>query len=256
MSALSWDRIREAELVLADLDGCLAVGNRPVPGAPQFAAELGERLYIVSNNSTEDARQLSALLRAGGLAIPPERIVLAGELAVAQVAERWPGSAVLLAGSATLAAHARAAGLHLTQQKPDVVLLGRDQTFSYAKLQRLALALAEGATLVATNPDLTHPGIDGAAVPETGALLAAVRATAPAGVQPLIVGKPSPLLFQAAMSRAGMSDPAKAVMIGDEPQTDLAGARAVGMPALLIGSAPSAVAPSLAALLPQTGVAA
>ncbi|SMF78479.1 Haloacid Dehalogenase Superfamily Class (subfamily) IIA [Tistlia consotensis] len=256
MDTATWDSIRTAELVLADLDGCLAAGNRPLPGAAEFAAALGERLWVVSNNSTEDAQQLSALLRASSLAIPPERILLAGELAVALVAERWPGAGLLLAGSATLATHARAAGLQLTQQEPDVVLLARDLTFSYAKLQRIAIALAAGAELVAANPDLTHPGAGGEPVPETGALLAAVRAVAPAGPEPLVVGKPGPLLYRAALRRAGVADPSRALMIGDNPTTDLAGAEALGMPGLLVGPAPGATVPALADLLPRTGAAA
>ncbi len=256
MSLLAWDRIRAAEVVLADLDGCLATGNAPLPGAAELAGALGERLVVVSNNSTEDAPQLAAQLRAGGLALAPGRIVLAGELAVQLVAERWPGARLLLAGSATLAARARAAGLQLTQQDPEVVLLCRDLTFSYARLQRIAGALKEGAALVAANPDLTHPGADGVPVPETGALLAAVRAVAPTGCEPLVVGKPEPLLFRAALARAGVRDAARAVMIGDNPATDIAGATALGMPAILIGAAPAAAAPDLAALLPATGAAA
>lgn len=256
MDTGTWDRIRGAEIVLADLDGCLAAGNRPLPGAARLAAALGERLYVVSNNSSEDARQLSALLGAAGLAVAPERILLAGELAVAVVAERWPGARLLLAGSAGLAARARAAGLQLTQQDPEVVLLARDLTFSYAKLQRIALALAGGAALVAANPDLTHPGAEGEPVPETGALLAAVRAVAPAGLEPLVVGKPGPLLYRAALARAGLRDPARALMIGDNPDTDIAGAAALGMPGLLVGAAEGAAAAGLSDLLPRTGAAA
>jgi ribonucleotide monophosphatase NagD (HAD superfamily) len=88
-------------------------------------------------------------------------------------------------------------------------------------------------------------------VPETGALLAAVRAVAPRALEPLIVGKPQPLLFRAAMARAGLEEPARAVMIGDNPATDVAGAAALGMRSVLVGPAPGAAAPSLAALLPR-----
>jgi HAD superfamily hydrolase (TIGR01662 family) len=45
--------------------------------------------------------------------------------------------------------------------------------------------------------------------------------------------KPSPLIFRAALELVGC-EPADAVMVGDSPEDDVAGARAVGMRALLL----------------------
>ncbi len=45
--------------------------------------------------------------------------------------------------------------------------------------------------------------------------------------------KPSPLIFQAALELVG-TEPGGAVMVGDSPEDDIAGARAVGMQALLL----------------------
>ncbi len=248
--------VARAAVVLADLDGCLASGNIPLPGAVALAEWLGPRLWLVSNNSTEVATELSAVLAKGGLRIPPARIVLAGEAAVAAIAHDHPGASLLLAGSTALRRAASDAGLRVLDWRgnrtPDVVLLARDRNFSYGRLQRIAVALRNGATLVATNPDLTHPGPNGRPIPETGALLAAVMATAPS--HPVrIVGKPQPELFHAALTRAGVTDPARAVMIGDNPATDIAGARTAGIPAILLGPSPHADIPDIRALLPSFG---
>jgi putative hydrolase of the HAD superfamily len=45
--------------------------------------------------------------------------------------------------------------------------------------------------------------------------------------------KPSPLIFRAALELVAC-EPADALMVGDSPEDDVAGARAVGMRALLL----------------------
>lgn len=241
-----------ARRVLADLDGCLAAGNRPLPGAAELAARLGARLRVVSNNSNETADSLSAALAAGGLAIPPTRILLAGETLLRTLAAERPGARVLLAAAGALPDLAGALGLVPDDAQPEVVVLCRDTSFDYARLQAIAAALAGGAALWAANPDLSHPGAGGRIVPETGALLAAVQAVAPQ-VRPRLFGKPQPALYLAALD--GL-DPGAAVMLGDNPATDIAGARALGLPALLLGRQPEAAAPDLKTLLERASAAA
>jgi HAD superfamily hydrolase (TIGR01450 family) len=117
-------------------------------------------------------------------------------------------------------------------EKADVVVLGRDVHWSYAKLALLANEVRRGAVLVAANPDLTHPGNDGLVVPETGSLLAAVEAAAGVAATHLI-GKPAPTLFLAALERL-RSTPRDTIVIGDNPLTDRAGARGLGLRSLIV----------------------
>ncbi len=244
-SSASFRLLLTAQRVLADLDGCLAAGNRPLPGAAELAARLGARLFVVSNNSSDTAASLSAALAVSGLEIPPSRIRLAGETLLRTLAAERPGARVLLAASGALPALAQELGLVPDDARPEVVALCRDTSFDYARLEAIAAALAGGAALWAANPDATHPGAGGRIVPETGALLAAVQAVAPQ-VRPRLFGKPQPALYLAALD--GL-DPDAAVMLGDNPATDIAGARALGMPALLLGRQSEAAAPDLKTLL-------
>ncbi|MCC6194240.1 MAG: HAD hydrolase-like protein [Burkholderiales bacterium] len=219
--------LNDSELVIADLDGSLAVGLVPVAGAADLAARLGHRLVIASNNSTHTSTQLSRVLVGCGLEIPSGRIFLAGETAVREVARRYRNARVMLLGSVALAEVATAAGLVLSDAKPDVVILARDLELSFARLQRAVDALAGGCTLVVSNPDLTHPGPGGLPQIETGSLLALVSAAVPK-VFPIIIGKPERLLFDAALAYAG-ADPSAAVMVGDNLSTDIESARRLGL---------------------------
>ena len=64
---------------------------------------------------------------------------------------------------------------------------------------------------------------------------------AAAGVRPLVVGKPEPPLFELALSRMGLTAE-DAAMVGDSVDSDVRGARRVGMTAILFAptAAPTA----------------
>ena len=57
--------------------------------------------------------------------------------------------------------------------------------------------------MVVANADATHPGVDVVPVPETGALLAAVRECLP-GQEFEVIGKPKAALFRVALDRLGI----------------------------------------------------
>ncbi|HEY4430670.1 MAG TPA: HAD-IA family hydrolase [Paenibacillus sp.] len=115
---------------------------------------------------------------------------------------------------------------------PQCVIVGRDIAFTYAKLEEAVRCVDLGARLIVANPDVSHPGKGGRRVPETGALAAAIIAVV-GGTQVEYAGKPGASMLQLAMERCG-SAPATTVMIGDNPSTDIAGARNVGMNAVWI----------------------
>jgi HAD superfamily hydrolase (TIGR01450 family) len=217
---------------IIDLDGTLSVGPKLTRGAPELIAATGGAYVVVSNNSSHGPDGLAAELAACGLPVPPERIVLAGAATVEMLAAERPGARVMLLGSRTLGQLALAAGLRLTDAAPEFVVLARDERFSYASLQRAADAVRSGAALVATNADLVHPGGNGSVVPETGALLAAMLACC-GPVPHRVIGKPGPRLFTEALRRLGTA-PARTLVIGDNPETDGAGAARLGMPFLQV----------------------
>ncbi|MGO4404589.1 HAD-IIA family hydrolase [Bosea sp. RAF48] len=212
---------------LIDLDGTLVCGGRAMPGASAFLDACAGRFVVVSNDAEHTPAELRRGLRRMGLDIPTDRIVLAGAVALDDIAARRPGARVLMLASRSLMRHARQRGLVPVREQPDVVFLGRDRWFSHARLALAANAVRMGAELVVANPDLVHPGADGSVVPETGALLAALLAcTGPVSYR--LIGKPEPTLFAAGLALLGL--PKRAVaMLGDNPRTDGEGARRFGL---------------------------
>ncbi|MEM9761317.1 MAG: HAD-IIA family hydrolase [Pseudomonadota bacterium] len=229
MSGAWLDRYRA---VLCDLDGCLISGETVLPGAGELVAAAGARLFIVSNNSTDTSETLSARLARLGLDLPAERLVLAGVTALEMLAREMPGGRVALFAAPALFAYAEATGLVLDDATPEVAVLARDTELTYPRLARLVRHAGAGVPLVVTNPDASHPAADGAPVPETGALLDAVRACLP-DLEVRIIGKPETTLIDEALRRAGAA-PEEALFIGDNPATDGAGAARAGLDFALI----------------------
>jgi ribonucleotide monophosphatase NagD (HAD superfamily) len=136
----------------------------------------------------------------------------------------------------------------------DAVVVGWTRSFTFDNISVAARTVREGARLIGTNEDPTHPTPHGL-VPGCGALLAAV-ATA-AETAPEVAGKPHRPTADAIRARA--SD--LSVMVGDRPSTDGALATQLGIPFALVLSgvtgaaavptdpAPDAVAADFAALV-------
>jgi len=226
--------LTNAKAILLDWDGCASVANQPSPMTIDFLDVYGDRVVIVSNNSTQLPEDIAASLAKAGARFPKERILLAGCEALIAAANSGPDVRALVLGSSRMKAFAKKAGLNLVQENFNLVVLLRDTRFSYAKLDRAVQALRLGARLIVANPDKTHPGANGALVPETGALLAAMAACLDlTTIDMAVIGKPSPSLFEKAC-RSLHATPRQAVMIGDNLSTDIAGARALGMASILV----------------------
>ncbi|KCZ54911.1 hypothetical protein HY29_01525 [Hyphomonas beringensis] len=217
---------------LMDWDGCCAIENTVSPAAARFLKANQDCVAIVSNNSTQTPQDFLNILSAAGIDIQAEQIILAGMEAI-DAARKYTDSQVMVMGDPHMRGIARNAGLQLTQEEADVIVLLRDTRFTYRRLERAVNSLRQGARLIVANPDLTHPGKNGRIKPETGALLAALKACIdPASTDIEIIGKPGPHLFLKGCKALGLS-PAQVVMLGDNPATDLAGAKALGMKAIL-----------------------
>src|SRR5690606_27353191 len=147
-------------------------GSTVLPGAAELVRRVGERLRIVSNNSSDTAQTLSQRLAVLGLRIPAGRIFLAGEQAVRDLAAAMPGALVALFAAPPLQALATGLGLQICRENPaaQTALLARDPAFTMADLERLMRLAHRGVPLRLANPDPFHPAADGAPVPETGAL--------------------------------------------------------------------------------------
>ena len=218
--------------VLMDLDGCVYVGDHATPRAIEAIDALraaGKGVGFVTNDgryATEDfVRKLWGL----GLRVSGEEVVTVGA-ALQFVLASTPGwEHAFVVGSDAVHRHVAAAGLRETMEAPDVVVLAGHEAFDYAELRVAVRAILAGAQAICTARDPTFPMPDGP-WPGSGAIVAAVEFAT--GVEAQTVGKPSPTIFRSALDRLGAG---RTLVIGDRADTDLAGARAAGLDAALVG---------------------
>lgn len=217
---------------LVDWDGCCALGNSLVPEAAEFLRANQNRVAIVSNNSTCTPEDFQQILERDNIRLEGDKILLAGIEALHR-ATQFDNALTMVLGDPHMRGTARKLGLTLTQENADVVVLLRDRRFTYRRLERAVNSLAKGAHLIVANPDFTHPAPDGGLKPETGSLLAAIRSCVDIEATRIdIVGKPSSHMFEKGC-RALNLPAEKVTMLGDNPATDIAGAHALGMQAIL-----------------------
>ena len=221
--------------IFLDLDGVVFRGRRMLPGAAelgQLVADLGLSLTVVSNNSADSPAVLAARLSRAGLPVTANHVVTAALATRLYMERRYPkGIRVLILGAVGLRRLILGDGRFLADAlEPDVVIVGRPQRWSLDEVRRACQAVWAGADFIGTNPDTYIPG-EGGILPETGAMLAYIVAAT--GRKPLIIGKPRRAIFEIALARTGLA-PAEILMIGDQPEIDVAAANRLGMRSALV----------------------
>lgn len=215
-----------------DIDGCLLKGPQPIPAAPAALAHLKGRGLLVryfTNDSSKRPAEVAARLARAGLPADPDEVLTSASVAAEYAQARFPGGRVLAIGAPALLEALEERGLRLVRDdSADVVVVGRDPEFSYAKLETACRAVWRGAAFLATNLDRRVPTEDGF-VPGTGSMAKAVWWVT--STAPRVMGKPSVWAGRAAVRALGVPAPAVAV-VGDQLQQDirmgkLAGARTV-----------------------------
>ena len=221
--------------VVFDMDGVLWRGNEVIPRAPVFLDDLRARgipFALATNNSGQTPLDYVEKLQRLGLgAIPPERIITSGVVTVRFLKAHLPaGAKVYIVGGDGLRALVQEAGFTLADTEVAAVVAGIDRQFTYDKAWRATRLIRGGALFIGTNPDLTFPMPDGPS-PGAGSILAMLAAAS--GQQPLVMGKPAPHMFEAALDVLGTA-PADTLMIGDRLDTDIAGAQQAGLQTALV----------------------
>ncbi|MGD8605610.1 MAG: HAD-IIA family hydrolase [Anaerolineales bacterium] len=224
-----------AALVI-DMDGVLWRESIPLEGLKPFFVLLERHqvpYILATNNATQSAVSYARRLDRLDVKVDPERILSSGLAASLLMPDHCPVPGPLyVIGSSDLREIFTDRGYELTDHGPDAqaVVVGFDRDLSWHKLAEAALALNAGAFFMGTNPDVSFPSERGL-VPGNGAQLAAL--TAATGVEPMIVGKPKPTIYELAMQRLGTTGD-ETLAVGDRLETDILGGIRAGLKTALL----------------------
>ena len=220
--------------LILDLDGVVYRGLEPIEGAREFLAaqrSAGRRLVALTNNAQASAADYAAKLAGMGIEFPASDILTAGEATAAWLAKEGLLSAYVI-GSAALRGALHAHGIEGSDD-PEVVVVGMSSDTSMPELMTAVKHLSDGARLIATNPDSQLPLEGGTVTAECGALIAFLESAT--GRKAEVIGKPGAWMFEWALGHMGLSREA-ALMVGDTPATDIAGAINSGVRSAQVGT--------------------
>jgi len=198
----------------------------------QALRDKGHRLRFVTNNTTRARGALAGELQAIGFDLESEDITTT-PLAAGKLLQGMRVFALTMSSIRDdLAGY-----VELVDDGADAVLLGgadeseeTGDVFSYDRLNQAYAELREGARLVCLHKNKWWQTNRGPLL-DSGAFVAGLEYAA--GVEAEVVGKPTPAYFQAALAEVGAT-PAEAVMVGDDVEADIGGAKAIGMWGVLV----------------------
>jgi phosphoglycolate/pyridoxal phosphate phosphatase family enzyme len=236
-------------LVIFDLDGVVYRGHEPILGARELIDALhasGVSVRFATNNSMVAREGYVERLGGMGIAATVDEIVTSTSATIEHLRRHAPEVRSIMAiGAEGMHTELHAAGFEVVMAADaahadhvggplarayDAVIVGLDPHVDYRRLSVAMRAVEDGARLIATNADARYPTAVGF-LPGAGSIVAALSAAT--GITPEVIGKPSPAMFEAVLEACGVAA-SEAVVVGDNPDADVAGAHRAGCAAILV----------------------
>lgn len=218
--------------VLFDLDGVLHIGSRLVEGAPETVRRIraaGFPCRFITNTSTRSLISLHAKLRKLGFELFPSEIISAPEAARLYLLGLGSPLCCLLLDENV---QQDFAGLPCVDiEHADYIVLGDiGDAWSYELLNRVFNRMMQGATLIAVHRNRFWQTETGLKM-DIGGFVAALEYCA--NREALVVGKPSPDFFGAAVRSMGL-DAREVAIVGDDIDSDVGGGQDAGLIGILV----------------------
>lgn len=217
-----------------DLDGTVYIGDEEIEGSFDAINELrrrGKRICFFTNNSSRMHTDYIARLNGLGLRTYADEIYTSGQVTCEYLLDNYRGAKVFLLGNERLKSEFELYGIELSDDDPDICVIGFDTSLRYDRLYRFCSFVNKGLPYIATHPDYFCPA-PGCPMPDVGAMIEAVRLTV--GRTPdLIMGKPHKTAGVRLAKKYNL--PARKIaMVGDRLYTDVAFGKNCGFASILV----------------------
>ena len=240
--------INDLGAFIIDMDGVLWQGSKPLPGLTEFFSTLRAAkipFVLATNNASLTQQQYLKKLADMGVEVSAKEILTSSMATARYLVDTLPATKrrVFVIGESGLIEPLQQQGFTITSTYyptdpdaetgdiwADIVVSGLDRQLNWNKLATATLNLRAGAEFYATNADTTLPTELGEVMGNGGVLAALTAAT---GIEPIVIGKPEPILYQQAFEILG-TDKHNTIAIGDRLNTDILGAVNAGMRSIMV----------------------
>ena len=228
-------KLSSMKVFFFDLDGVLSIGKE----APRYLGgrevvekikALGKKALVLTNDSTHTRQEVQQNLANLGFGFAVDDILTSSFLTANYLTRKFGKASFFLVGEDGLKRELERAGHQLSETEPQVVVVGFDRKLTYEKLDDALRFLREGAKLVGSYGGAVYMSDHGPAL-SAGPIIKALEYGS--NKRAIMIGKPSPRIFRLALQLA-RERPHHAVMIGDQIETDILGARKAGVHAILV----------------------
>lgn len=225
------------QALLFDMDGVLYNSEEPIPGAAETLTWVQSRAIphlFVTNTTSRGRGALAAKLARFGIPVSPTEIMTPCEAAADWLRARGAANvAVFLRQAARPAFDGMDLLPENAESGADYVVIGDlASAWDFATLNRAFRLLHSNpeVALIALGMTRYWKADDGISL-DVAPFVAALEHAS--GRKALVLGKPAAEFFQAAADRLGVPN-REIVMVGDDIETDIAGAQLAGMQAALV----------------------
>jgi|SRR5579859_4121090 len=240
-------RLADAEAFVFDVDGTLVLSDDPnaghggvhvLRGAAEVLASLsahGKQVRVFTNGTGQPPGAVAARLRSAGIDVTDVQVLTPAVVGAEYIRRHHAGQAVLVFGNEGVLEPVRQAGIRLASleeaESAGAVLVGADLDFTYPKLEAACRAVWAGAPLLVTSMAPFFASRRGRMPSPSGSIAAGIRHVT--GVEPRVVGKPSPLVMEVLADLFGT--PAQCIaVVGDDLHLEVRMARQSGAYSVLV----------------------
>ncbi len=235
----SAELLRSMRLFLFDMDGTLYLGDELFPFTKPLLKAIrdsGATYLFMTNNSSKSVEDYVKKLARLGIDADREDFITSSQATAYYLHRHYEGKTLYVCGTESLKEELRREVFALTEdlEKVEVVVTGFDTELTFKKLWDVSWLLTKNPDIpyIATNPDLVCPTEFGY-VPDCGSVAIMIKNAT--GREPVVIGKPSPLMPELAMERLGYKK-SETCVIGDRIYTDVKSGLNAGITGILVMS--------------------
>ena len=218
---------------ILDMDGTIYLGNELFPFTKDFLKKVedtGREYYFFTNNSSKSQQAYIEKLARLGIQIKKEQMMISSHVIIKYLKEYYDKKSIYVVGTPSLIQEFESFDMNLTEEDPDIVVLGFDTTLTYEKLSKACHYIRNGCTYFGINPDWNCPMEGGTFIPDCGSMAKLIEAST--GKFPEFFGKPSKHTLDYIIKETGYQ-PEEIAIVGDRLYTDIAVADGSDVPSIL-----------------------
>ena len=145
--------------------------------------------------------------------------MISSHVMIEYLKEHHQGKSIYVVGTPSLIHEFETFHMPLTEENPNIVILGFDTTLTYEKMAKACHYVRNGCVYYGINPDWNCPVEGGDFIPDCGSMAKMIEAST--GRFPEFFGKPSKHTLDYIIRQTGYS-PEEIAIVGDRLYTDIA----------------------------------